>query len=91
MSVNNLTPDSTVLKQVQEHWQKLFMFMLWKLAGTQKITLTAAEISSCMNQFAPGVPTLYTHGHAESIDFQVVTPEIAETIAAQAQSTRDHG
>lgn len=91
MSVNNLTPDSVVLQQVQQHWQKLFTFMLWKLAGRQKITLTDAEISQCMAEFAPGAPTLYTHGHAHSIDFQVVTPETAETIAAQARSTRDHG
>lgn len=86
MSVTNLTPDSAVLQQVAEHWQKMAMLILWKTAGQQKVSITMADIQRFSAEFAPGVPVLYTHGHVDSFDFQVVDEAAAHRLAAHSKT-----
>lgn len=88
MSVTNLTPDSTVLQQVDGQWQKLAMLLLWKLAGREKVKLTHQEIAACGEAFAPGVPVLFTHGHSDSIEFQVIDMASADRLAAHDATMR---
>jgi hypothetical protein len=83
-----INPDSTVLHQVQHEWQKLAAMLLWKLAGTQKVTLTVADIAAFGALYPQGMPVLYTHGHADSIDFQIVDMAAAERLAAHDRTMR---
>lgn len=84
----NLTPDSTVLAQVDGYWQKLFAMLLWKLKGTERVRVTAADIEAMATAFAPEGPVVFTHGHFDSFDFQLVTREAAERIAAHDATQR---
>jgi hypothetical protein len=83
MNPINMTPDSTVLQQVDGQWQKLAAMLLWKLVGRDKcVTLTHADIERFSAEFAPGMPVMFTHGHSDSIDFTVVDESAAKVLAA---------
>jgi hypothetical protein len=88
MSVHNMTPDSVVLEQLGEHWQKLAAMILWKLNGREKVTITHADIARFQAEFAPQEPVIFTHGHYDSIDFQIITHEQAERLAAHDQTMK---
>ncbi len=78
----NLTPDSTVMQQLEGKWQSLAMLLLYKLAGRERVVLTAEEIGACLAEFAPGTPVLFTHGQSDSLTFQVIDESAARLIAA---------
>lgn len=74
----NMTPDSVILQQLEGHWQKMAMLILWKLHGEKKLTITGDDIKQFREEFEKrGGAVVYTHGHAESIDFQIVDHEAA--------------
>lgn len=77
-----LNPESTVLQQLDEHWQKMAALILWKLAGSKQIRITANDIQALNDAFAPGGPVIYTHGHKDSLEFQIVDGATAERLAA---------
>lgn len=79
--------DAPVLDQVDGQWQKLAM-LLWKLAGREKVKLTHAEIAAFGKEFEPGIPVLFTHGHSDSIEFQVIDEEAARRIAQHDATMR---
>ena len=81
MTVKKLNPESTILQQLDGEWPKMALLLLWKLAGRNQVKLTAAEIENCINEFSPGVPVIYTHGHKDSIDFQLVDEDTAQRLA----------
>lgn len=88
--MTKLNPDSVILQQLDEKWQKLFALLLWKYVGTEKVTLTAKEIEACNNAHPEGL-IVYTHGHSDSIDFQLVTPEAAERLMEHDRTMRGRG
>lgn len=88
MTVRNMTPDSVVLQQVQEHWQKLFALMLWKLRGREAVTLSFREIEEAHADFAAQGLTLLMHGRTDSLLFQLVDRARAERLAAHDNSMR---
>lgn len=88
MNPNNLTPDSTILQQLDGHWQKMALFLLWKLAGDKKVVLHHHDIEACAAQFAPGSPVLFTHGRVDAIEFQVIDEAAAARLAAHDATMR---
>lgn len=88
MTAKILNPDSTVLQQVDGQWMKLATLILWKTAGRGKVTITAADMQAMSDAFAPGIPTLMTHGHVDSFDFQIIDAEAAERLAAHDATQR---
>lgn len=81
MISTKINPDSVILQQLDGQWQKMAILLLWKLAGREKVKLTYQEIASCNAEFAPGIPVLLTHGHSDSIEFQVIDEAAARVIA----------
>jgi hypothetical protein len=88
MTVNNMTPDSVVLGQLDGHWQKLAAMLLWKIKGREMVRLTHEDIARFQAEFLPFEPVIFTHGHSDSIDFQIVTHEQAERLAAHDKTMR---
>ncbi len=88
MSNINLTPDSTILQQLDGQWQKFALMIIWKLKGTEKVTITAEDMRRCTESAPPGGWVLYTHGHSDSIDFQAIGMEAAERLAAHDQTQK---
>lgn len=81
-------PDSKILNQLDTHWQKMAMLILWKLNGDKTVTITTEDIEKFTTESeARGGFTLFTHGHETSIDFQVVDKQGVENIRRLAQST----
>jgi hypothetical protein len=77
-----INPDSTILQQVDGHWQKLAALILWKTVGRDKIVLiTHADIEEFHRAFAPGTGVILTHGHAESIGFSLIDEAAAQRLA----------
>ena len=74
-------PDNTTLRQLDGHWQKMALFILWKLAKRDKVKITVEEIQQCMDEFTPGTPVVFTHGHSDSIEFQLIDEASAKLIA----------
>lgn len=83
-----MNPDSTVLQQLDGHWQKLAALILWKLAGRQMVTVSHADMERFSKEFAPEYAVIFTHGRHDAIDFQIVTVADAERIAAHDKSQR---
>lgn len=88
MTHKTINPDSVVLSQLQGHWQKMAMLILWKLNGRQPVKITAEDMMRFNAEFAPGIPCLYTHGHSDSIDFQIVDEERARALAVHDATMR---
>lgn len=82
--------DAMILDQLRDEWQKIAAVLLWKLKGREKVTLTGADFEAYAREFEPGIPCLYTHGHKDSIDFQIVDEPTARRHAAQDRSQRGH-
>ncbi|MFY9327816.1 MAG: hypothetical protein WAO76_07335 [Georgfuchsia sp.] len=80
MTVTKLN-DAEILQQLDGQWQKMAMLLLWKLAGRKMVTLTHMEIKAFNDEFSPGIPVMFTHGHSDSIDFQVIDEAAARVIA----------
>lgn len=88
MSVTVLNPDSTVLQQLQGHWQTIASILVWKLApGENGVRVTAADMQAYADAVAKGEVVLYTHGHKDSIDFRIVTKEAAQRLTAHDRAT----
>lgn len=88
MSVNKINPDSVILQQLDGHWQKIALLILFKCKGRDRLKITHQEIEHCMQQFAPGAPVLLSHGHSDSIEFQVIDEETAQRLAAHDATMR---
>lgn len=83
-----VNPDSTVLRQLDNHWQKIAAIIVWKLAGRERITISTADIEKFSAETERGEAVLLSHGHKDSIDFQIVDVAAAEKLAAHdAQQT----
>lgn len=87
-TIENLTPDSHLLHQLDGQWQRVAMLLLWKLAKREMVRITVAEIAAFSAEFAPGAPTLYTHGHVDALDFQVIDEASARRLAAHHNGMR---
>lgn len=85
-----INPESTVLQQVDGHWQKLAAFIVWKCVGRGTVTITAEDIQRFADEFAPGVPVLLTHGHADSFEFRIVDEAAAKRLAEHDRTIRGH-
>lgn len=81
MTPVKMNPDSVILQQLDGQWQKLFMALLYKLKGKEQVRLTFKELQELGQVCAPGIPVLYTHGHTDSIDFQIVDEAAARRLA----------
>lgn len=82
MDPNVLNPESPVLKQSEGMWQKYCIILLWKLAGTERVDISAADIQALQNKFSPDYPTLLTHGMVDGIGFQLIDSKAAAAIDA---------
>lgn len=88
MSVEVVNPNSAILQQLEGQWQKMAMLILWKLAGKTKIRITDKDIAQFSRSFSPHGPALYTHGHVDSIEFQIVDKASADRLAAHDATMR---
>ena len=79
MTINKLN-DAPILDQLDGQWQKMFVFLLYKFAKTEKIKITAQDMMEC-NEVYPGGPVLFTHGHSDSVEVQIIDQEAAARIA----------
>lgn len=75
-----MNPDSEMLSQMDGQWQKYAMMLLWKLAKRELVKVTAEDIAEFTSSFEPGIPVMYTHGHSDSIDFQIVDEASAQRL-----------
>ncbi len=83
-----INPESAMLGQMDGHWQKVAMLLLWKLTKGKAVKITAADIEQCSASFAPGVPVILTHGHHDSIEFSIVDQAAADRLAAHEATMR---
>lgn len=86
MTGTNINPDSVILQQLEGRWQTIAMQLLWKFAKREKVKLTAADMAAMHAEFSPTLPTLYVHGHPDSIDFQIVDEAAGRHLAAHDAS-----
>lgn len=77
--------DAAILDQTREHWQKLAALILWKLTqGKSSVSITPAD----MEAFAASERILLTHGHHDSIEFKLVTPDEARVLMAHNETMK---
>jgi hypothetical protein len=89
MSVNDLNPGSVMTDQLREHWQKMCALLVWKLARTGT-AINQAEIEQFLRESEAGNAVLLTLGHADSIEFKIVTHDEAVRLAKRDQSRTGH-
>lgn len=81
MSLEKLN-DAPVVDQVAENAGKFLALVVWKLAP-KGVTITMKDIE----RFAAEGGIFFAHGHRESFDFKIVTPEEAARLAAHEAAT----
>lgn len=82
-----MSEQSNIIDQLDGHWQKILIFVLWKLAP-DGVNISHAEMDACQKQFeAEGGIALFTHGHETSIDLQTVSLKHAQELEMLAKST----
>ena len=81
MTIENFTPDNKVLDQLDGSWQKMFLFLLYKVSKKEPVSITGKDIEDCMAEFAPNAPVLFTHGAGDSVSFQVIDVATAEKLS----------
>lgn len=86
--VEMLNPDSAVTQQLDGHWQKVAMMLLWKLAGREPVRLASEEIARFSAEFAPGIPVLATHGTWDAIEFRLVDEAAAQRLLEHERRMR---
>ena len=87
MTIDTINPDSVVLDQLDEQWQKMLAMIVWKFAAGKGFTLTAADVEAYAVETERGEAVLFTHGHKHSIDFMIVTEKRARELAAHDAAT----
>lgn len=55
----------------------LLMWALWKLQGTQPLTITLADAQACHRAFQPSGPALFIHGPGDSVEVRVTSHDDA--------------
>lgn len=80
--MSNKLNDAPIIDQLDGQWQKFAAIILWKLNGNKAVQITGDDIERFGQQFTFGSPVIFTHGHKESIEFQIVSEEAAGRIAA---------
>lgn len=91
MTVKVFNPDSTVLQQVDGHWQKIAAFIVWKLVPKgQSVSITAEDLRLIEKEFGLEGPTLLTHGNFDSLEFKIVSREEAVRLAEYDRKMRGH-
>ena len=86
--VEDLSPDSAVHAQLEGQWQKVAMLLLWKLAGREPVRITGEEMARFREEFAPGIPVLFTHGTGVALEFRLVDEASAQRILEHERSMR---
>lgn len=84
-----VNPDSTVLRQLDEQWQKMAMLILFKClppGGVCKIT--AADMLEISKRFGPEGPAIFTHGMVDGLEFSLITHERARELAEYDRTQR---
>lgn len=86
-----INPESVILQQLDNQWQKMAVFLLWKLAGRKVVRITGEDMAKCVAEFAPGAPVIFTHGMSDAIEFSLVDEERAKALAEyDATTNRGH-
>ena len=76
-----LNPDSPMLEQMREEWQRIVALLVWKYGdGKKGVTLTAEDMQNAQDFFDEG-HRLLAHGHVDSIELRFVSAEEAAAIA----------
>lgn len=76
--------DAPAVEQTLENAQKLLAMVVWKLAP-QGVRITVDD----MERFAAEGGVFLTHGHRDSFEFKIVTPEEAERIKSHEAATNE--
>jgi hypothetical protein len=77
-----LNPDSVIVNQMEGHWQKLLMLVIWKLSPDKPVRITSEDMLAVESYFAPSIPHIFTHGTHDAIELSLVTEEQAHKIVA---------
>lgn len=86
MTVENRTPDSHMLNQIDGQWEKLMAFVVYKLCGKDPVIITVKDMEQMAKEFAPGIPVLVTHGHYDAIEFRIVDEAAAARLTDHEKS-----
>lgn len=89
MTTHEINPDSTVLRQLDQQWEKIAALLVWKLAR-DGVQLKAADFERFTNETNAGEAVLFTRGSKDAIELSIVTAERARVLAEHdaAQSGR---
>jgi hypothetical protein len=55
----------------------LLLWVLWKLQGTEPVTITAHDVEACCKAFAPSGPALLVRGPGRDVEVRVTSQEEA--------------
>lgn len=90
MTTSKLNPDSAILGQLDEQWQKIAAVLVWKLAR-DGVQITLEDFRNFAVETAAGEAVLFTHGHIDSIELSIVTAKRAAELAVYDANNRGTG
>lgn len=78
--------DAPILDQTEGQEQTLLLIALWMSVGNKIQKITPDDIKR-FNEAHDGMAIMFLHGHKDSIEVGVVTPERAHQLAAHHEAT----
>ena len=80
--LDEINPDSLMLRQSDGMWQRYCALLLWKLRGEKAVNINEADIREMTDTFTErGGVTVKVHGHINSITFQLIDAMQAHRLA----------
>lgn len=79
-------PRAFILQQLDGHWQKIAMALMFKLSREKSVVLTTKDLQALATFIADGDKQLLTWGHRDSIELRIMKREDAERLAAHVES-----
>jgi hypothetical protein len=78
-----MTDRAPILDQIEGHWQKILVAVMWKLSKSKPIVITHQDLLDLERYMQHH--KLLTWGHKDSIELRLVTPAAAEALAKHAR------
>ena len=73
-----VNPESMILEQLREHWQRIATLLVIKAGG--HVTIDQADLAKSAALMDTHI--MLTHGHADSVEFKIIPKEEGERLAA---------
>jgi hypothetical protein len=77
--------EAPILEQIDNKWDILFTWLMWKMSKYDKVVISIKDMEEFRLVQDAEHLVLFTHGHKDCIEFQLMSQERAEAVIRFSQ------